>query len=177
MANENVLQNEAIKDFDFEAMEDLISQQLEDQIADLEVIKEQRDKIGTPESLVYAVIDAAVEGFNNNIAQQFGADFIRDNGGLNLDLSRDAHFKPWTILLMENLQSTIHMLGNISKSMKPCKATLKKRLKGTSDIIQTALGKLKKVLLKGLVHPMIKIDQVGQQSVGQIWIILCQQES
>ena len=34
MANENVLQNEAIKDFDFEAMEDLISQQLEDQIAD-----------------------------------------------------------------------------------------------------------------------------------------------
>ena len=51
MANENVLQNEAIKDFDFEAMEDLISQQLEDQIADLEVIKEQRDKIGTPESL------------------------------------------------------------------------------------------------------------------------------
>jgi hypothetical protein len=64
MANENVLQNEAIKDFDFEAMEDLISQQLEDQIADLEVIKEQRDKIGTPESLVNAVIDAAVEGFN-----------------------------------------------------------------------------------------------------------------
>ena len=68
MANENMLQNEAIKDFDFEAMEDLISQQLEDQIADLEVIKEQRDKIGTPESLVNAVIDAAVEGFNNNIA-------------------------------------------------------------------------------------------------------------
>jgi hypothetical protein len=64
MANENMLQNEAIKDFDFEAMEDLISQQLEDQIADLEVIKEQRDKIGTPESLVNAVIDAAVEGFN-----------------------------------------------------------------------------------------------------------------
>ena len=91
MATENALQNEEIEDFDFEGMEALLSQQFDLQIADLEVIKEQRGKIGTSESLANAVIDAAVEGFNNNLSQQFGKDFIHDNGGLTLDLSKAAH--------------------------------------------------------------------------------------
>ena len=177
MANENMLQNEAIKDFDFEAMEDLISQQLENQIADLEVIKEQRDKIGTPESLVNAVIDAAVEGFNNNIAQQFGEDFIRDNGGLNLDLSRDAHFQTVDNFADGKFAEHNPHAGEYQQKHEAMQRNFEKYAQGALDIIQTALGKLKKILLKGLVHPMIKIDQVGQKSVGQIWIILCQQES
>jgi hypothetical protein len=93
MANENLLQNQEVEDFDFEAMEDLLSQQIEYQISDLEIIKEQHEKIGTSENLVNAVIDAAVEGFNNNMAQQFGEDFIRENGGMTLDLSKAAHIQ------------------------------------------------------------------------------------
>lgn len=97
MANENAIQNEEIQefdfDFDFDSMETELSQQFEEQITDLKLLKEQRDKIGTPDHLVNAVIDAAVKGFNNNLAQQFGEGFIRENGGLTLDLSKDAHYQ------------------------------------------------------------------------------------
>lgn len=93
MANNNLQQNEEIQEIDYEAMETELSQKFEEHIADLEVLKEQRDKIGTPENLATAVIDAAVESFNNNLAQQLGEGFIHENDGMTLDLRKDAHYQ------------------------------------------------------------------------------------
>ncbi|WP_050573398.1 hypothetical protein [Lactococcus lactis] len=67
MANENALQNEVIKDFDFEAMEALLSQQLENQIADLDLAEEDRAKIGNPDSLGKAIFDEVVRQFGNQV--------------------------------------------------------------------------------------------------------------
>ena len=155
MANENVLQNEAIKDFDFEAMEDLISQQLEDQIADLEVIKEQRDKIGTPESLVNAVIDAAVEGFNNNIAQQFGEDFIRNNGGLNLDLSRDAHFQTVDNFADGKFAEHNPHAGEYQQKHEAMQSNFEKDAQGNIRYHTDRSGKTKENLVKGARTPYV----------------------
>ena len=166
MANENVLQNEAIKDFDFEAMEDLISQQLEDQIADLEVIKEQRDKIGTPESLVNAVIDAAVEGFNNNIAQQFGEDFIRNNGGLNLDLSRDAHFQTVDNFADEKFAEHNPHAGEYQQKHEAMQSNFEKDAQGNIRYHTDRSGKTKENLVKGARTPYDKNRPGGSKESG-----------
>jgi len=166
MANENMLQNEAIKDFDFEAMEDLISQQLEDQIADLEVIKEQRDKIGTPESLVNAVIDAAVEGFNNNIAQQFGEDFIRDNGGLNLDLSRDAHFQTVDNFADGKFAEHNPHAGEYQQKHEAMQSNFEKDAQGNIRYHTDRSGKTKENLVKGARTPYDKNRPGGSKERG-----------
>lgn len=98
MANENVLQNEAIKDFDFEAMEDLISQQLEDQIADLDLAEEDRAKIGNPDSLGKTIFDEVVRQFGNQVGlditsgtltQQYDKSHPEEAGGYNKAIADD----------------------------------------------------------------------------------------
>ena len=91
MANENVLQNEAIKDFDFEAMEDLISQQLEDQIADLEVEKQlnRQEKINASFRKELSLRKNLENGYmeNNDISRERALDHISNHHKL---LSNDS---------------------------------------------------------------------------------------
>lgn len=84
------IENEQV---DFEALERQLESELEEQIDDLELLKEDREKIANPESLGTTVMNVVWEQFVNQVGVVAGEDFIKENRGLNLDLSKDAHIQ------------------------------------------------------------------------------------
>lgn len=166
MANENALQNEEIEDFDFEEMEASLSQQLYFQISELEMIREHHEKIGTPENLANAVIAAAVEGFNNNLAQQLGEDFIRDNGGLNLDLSRDAHFQTVDNFSDGKFAEHNEHAGEYQQKYEDMQSNFEKDAQGNIIYHTDRSGKTKKSLVKGARTPYDKNRLSGSRERG-----------
>lgn len=166
MANENALQNEEIEDFDFEEMEASLSQQLYFQISELEMIREHHEKIGTPENLANAVIAAAVEGFNNNLAQQLGEDFIRDNGGLNLDLSRDAHFQTVDNFSDGKFAEHNEHAGEYQQKYEDMQSNFEKDAQGNIIYHTDRSGKTKKNLVKGARTPYDKNRPSGSRERG-----------
>lgn len=166
MANENALQNEEIEDFDFEEMEASLSQQLYFQISELEMIREHHEKIGTPENLANAVIAAAVEGFNNNLAQQLGEDFIRDNGGLNLDLSRDAHFQTVDNFSDGKFAEHNEHAGEYQQKYEDMQSNFEKDAQGNIIYHTDRSGKTKKKLVKEARKPYDKNRPSGSRERG-----------
>lgn len=103
MANENATKEKKVnfEDFDFDDLERKLDEeyeadlekQLEEKLAELEFIDDQKEKIGNPDELGKVVLNTVWEQFTNQIAIQAGEDFIKDNGGLNLDLRDEAHIQ------------------------------------------------------------------------------------
>lgn len=100
MANENDIIDESQKinentgeSFDFDKLEEELENQLEDELADMQFLKEEKEKIGSPDNLGNVIIDVVWEQFINQVAVTAGEDFIKENRGLNLDLRSQAIFK------------------------------------------------------------------------------------
>ena len=94
--NENALSKSYINEneqIDFDALENQLESELEEQMGDLELLKEDRDKISNPESLGTTVMNVVWEQFINQVGVVAGEDFIKENRGLKLDLSKDAHIQ------------------------------------------------------------------------------------
>ena len=94
--NENALSESYINEneqIDFDALENQLESELEEQMGDLELLKEDRDKISNPESLGTTVMNVVWEQFINQVGVVAGEDFIKENRGLKLDLSKDAHIQ------------------------------------------------------------------------------------
>ncbi len=79
--------------FDFEELESKLDAELESQLGELGDIKEEYNKIGSPDALGETIKNVVWEQFINQIGVNAGEDFIKDNHGLNLDLSNDAHIQ------------------------------------------------------------------------------------
>lgn len=77
----------------FDELQEKIQSQLEDEIAELEFLAEEKEKIGNPESLGNVIMDVVWEQFINQIAITAGEDFIKENNGLKLDLRNEAHIQ------------------------------------------------------------------------------------
>lgn len=82
-----------VQDVDFESLENQLETDLENQIRDLDFLKEDRDKIANPESIGTTLVNVVWEQFINQVGAVAGDDFIKENRGLKLDLSRDAHIQ------------------------------------------------------------------------------------
>ncbi len=100
MSNENALAelNEYSKleiddSFDLEQLESQLEEQLEAELNNLEFLKEERELIGNPDNLGEVIKDVVWEQFLNQIAVTAGDDFIKENRGLHLDLSKEAHIQ------------------------------------------------------------------------------------
>ena len=100
MSTENVTQNdqelvevELTETFDLDELEAKLQGQLEEELAGLEFLQEEKDKIGSPDALGETIKNVVWEQFINQIASKAGEDFIKENNGLHLDLSRDAHIQ------------------------------------------------------------------------------------
>ncbi len=100
MANENDIIDESQKinenieeSFDFDKMEEELENQLEEELADMQFLKEEKEKIGSPDNLGNVIIDVVWEQFINQVAVTAGEDFIKENRGLNLDLRSQAHIQ------------------------------------------------------------------------------------
>lgn len=100
MANENATLNEKdlsyekfTESFDFDELEDKLQSQLKEELADLQFLKEEKEKIGSPDNLGNVILDVVWEQFLNQVAVTAGEDFIKENRGLHLDLRKDAHIQ------------------------------------------------------------------------------------
>ena len=79
--------------FDFDELETKLQSELDFQLSDLSVLKDEREKIGNEENLGNIIMDVVWEQFTNQIATKAGEDFIKENQGLTLDLRKDAHIQ------------------------------------------------------------------------------------
>ena len=100
MADENaVLEKEKIETeeteetFDFDALEEKLQGQLENELADLQVLTDEKEKIGSPDELGKVIGNVVWEQFLNQVAVTAGEDFIEANRGLTLDLRDEAHIQ------------------------------------------------------------------------------------
>ena len=79
--------------FDFDELEEQLQNQLEKELADLEFLKEEKEKIGSPDNLGNVIMDVVWEQFLNQIAVTAGEDFIKENNNLTLDLRDEVHIQ------------------------------------------------------------------------------------
>lgn len=79
--------------FDFEELEHKLESDLIDQLAELDVLEDNAEQIGNPESLGDVVANVVWEQVINQIGKKAGEDFIRENRGLTLDLRDSAHIQ------------------------------------------------------------------------------------
>ena len=77
----------------FDELENKLDSQLEEQMADLEDLEKDREKIGNPETIGQIVMNVVWEQFINQVGVVAGEDFIRENRGLTLDLRDSAHIQ------------------------------------------------------------------------------------
>ena len=77
----------------FFELEEKLQNKLNEEISSLEILKEEREKIGNPDNLGKVIQDVILEQVNNQIAVIAGTDFIKENNGLTLDLRDDAHIQ------------------------------------------------------------------------------------
>lgn len=79
--------------FDFDELEEKLQSQLEEELADLEFLEDEKAKIGSPDNLGNVIMDVVWEQFLNQVAVTAGEDFIKKNNGLHLDLRNEAHIQ------------------------------------------------------------------------------------
>ena len=79
--------------FDFDELEAKLESQLEDELADLEFLEEEKEKIGSPDNLGEVIKNVVWEQFINQIAITAGEEFIKENHNLHLDLRKEAHIQ------------------------------------------------------------------------------------
>lgn len=87
-------EDEVIDDsIDFDELEAQLEAGLEDSLSELEFLEDDKSKIGNPDRLGEAVAGVVWDQFINQVGLVAGEDFIRENRGLTLDLSKDAHYQ------------------------------------------------------------------------------------
>lgn len=78
---------------DYDEMEKELEKKLEDSLAELKLLKEDKAKIGNPEALGNTVANIVWDQFIMQVGTVAGEDFIRENRGLTLDLRNEAHIQ------------------------------------------------------------------------------------
>ena len=78
---------------DFDDLESKLDSVLEEQMADLEGLEADREKIGNPDTIGHSVMNVVWEQFINQVGVVAGEDFIKENRGLTLDLRDSAHIQ------------------------------------------------------------------------------------
>lgn len=90
---QDILTEDLSESFDFDELEAKLQGQLEEELADLEFLQNEREQISNPDNLGETIKNVVWEQFINQIATTAGEDFIKENHGLNLDLRKDAHIQ------------------------------------------------------------------------------------
>lgn len=116
MTEENRKAIEDIIDYsDIEIDETQLEQQLEaaleEKMDDLVSLRDDLQNIGSVDHLGNVILNAVWDQFATQVAITAGEDFLRENGGLSLDLSDDAHIQS-TEMFAEGIFAT-HYTGDI----------------------------------------------------------------
>ncbi|MCR6524432.1 cation diffusion facilitator family transporter [Lysinibacillus capsici] len=89
----NINKIEVADSFDFDELENKLQSELELQLSDLDVLKDEKEKIGNEDNLGNIIKDVVWEQFINQIAAKAGTDFTKENKELTLDLRKEAHIQ------------------------------------------------------------------------------------
>lgn len=81
------------EELDFDELEEKLQSQLEEELADIQFLAEEKEKIGNPDNLGNVIMNVVWEQFLNQVAVTAGEDFIKENNGLHLDLRNQAHIQ------------------------------------------------------------------------------------
>lgn len=90
---EEQLHEDLMEVFDFDELEEKLQSQLEEELADMQFLAEEKEEIGNPDNLGNVIMDVVWEQFINQVAVTAGEDFIKENKGLHLDLRKEAHIQ------------------------------------------------------------------------------------
>lgn len=99
MEDKNVIGNlEEVKEnlseeMDLDDIEEALDQQINEKLAELAFLEKEHARIGSPEALGETIKTVIWEQFVNQIGVTAGEDFIKENKGMNLDLSDEAHIQ------------------------------------------------------------------------------------
>lgn len=134
--------------FDFDELEARLQGQLEEELAGLEFLQEEREKIGSPDALGETIKNVVWEQFINQIATTVGEDFVKENHGLNLDLRKEAHIQT-TENFAEGKIATHNTEINYQERYNDWQANFVKDEKGNIVTHKTRSGKDEATLVKG----------------------------
>ena len=158
--NEDILNEEFTDSFDFDELEEKLQSQLEEEFADMQFLKEEKEKIGNPDNLGDVIMDVVWEQFLNQVAVTAGEDFIKENRGLHLDLRKKAH-----IQTTENFEkgkiATHNTEIDYQQRYDDWQKNFVKDKNGNIVTHQTRSGKEEATLVKGARKPFDKGRPTG----------------
>lgn len=152
---EEKLDEELTESFDFDELEEKLQSQLEEELADLQFLAEEKEKIGSPDNLGNVIMDVVWEQFLNQVAVTAGEDFIKENHGLHLDLRKEAHIQT-TENFAEGKIAAHNTEINYQERYDAWQSNLKKDENGNVVTHKTRSGKDEATLVKDARKPFDK---------------------
>lgn len=138
--------------FDFDELEEKLQSQLEEELADLEFLEDEKEKIGNPDNLGNVIMDVVWEQFMNQIAVTAGEDFIKENNGLKLDLRNEAHIQTTENFANGNI-ATHNTKIDYQERYDDWQSNFVKDENGNVETHTTRSGKKEATLVKGARKP------------------------
>lgn len=144
----------------FDKLEERLQEQLDFEMLEFDFLKKEQEKIGSPEALGETIKGVILEQINNQIATVVGEDFIKENGGLTLDLRDEAHIQD-----PEKFRNGEFALHNTEINYKDRYEKWKKNFKLNEDkrILTDESGK--EVLLDGYRSSFDKNRDTGTREI------------
>ena len=99
MKSENAILNiEELDNLDenslyLDELENKLQEQLDFEISEFDFLKKEKEKIGSPEALGETIKGVIWDQFINQVSNIAGEEFIKENGGMTLDLRDEAHIQ------------------------------------------------------------------------------------
>lgn len=159
MAKENAildkkeqLNEDLVESFDFDELEEKLQSQLEEELADMQFLAEEKEKIGNPDNLGNVIMDVVWEQFLNQVAVTAGEDFIKENRGFHLDLRKEAHIQT-TENFAEGKIATHNTEIDYQQRYDDWQSNFVKDENGNVVTHQTRSGKEETTLVKGARKP------------------------
>ena len=141
--------------FDFDELESKLEHEIELQMTDLQLLKEEHKQIGNEDSLGEIIKEVVWEQFMNQVAAKAGTDFIAENQGLKLDLRKDAHIQ--TTEDFEKGEIATHNTKiKYQERYDDWQSNFKKDENGNAVPHTTRSGKKEATLVKGARKPFDK---------------------
>lgn len=150
--NEELLNEETTESFDFDELEEKLQSQLEEELADMQFLAEEKEKIGSPDNLGNVIMDVVWEQFINQVAGTAGEDFIKENRDLHLDLRKEAHIQT-TENFAEGKIATHNTEIDYQQRYDDWQSNFVKDENGNVVTHQTRSGKEEATLVKGARKP------------------------
>ena len=154
---EKDLQNYEHVDVDstnFEQLEEELNAKLEEQMADLRSLEEDREKIGNPDTLGETVLNVIWEQFNNQLGIEGEREFKKKNQGESFDIRDTAHIQTAENfekgkLAIHNQKSRKQLEHNYKRFKEtPHKKFRKEKVKPGMDKVLPRAGELNKQGIK-----------------------------